>query len=47
MTTFTRRELFRLAMALPIAGVFFAFDAEKGQMTITRPGGTRVFTKEK
>jgi CubicO group peptidase (beta-lactamase class C family) len=28
-------------------GVFFAFDAEKGQMTITRPGGTRVFTKEK
>jgi D-alanyl-D-alanine carboxypeptidase len=28
-------------------GVFFAFDAEKGQMTITRPGGERVFTKEK
>jgi D-alanyl-D-alanine carboxypeptidase len=28
-------------------GVFFAFDADKGQMTITRPGGTRVFTKEK
>ena len=28
-------------------GVFFEFDAEKGQMTITRPGGTRVFTKEK
>ena len=28
-------------------GVVFEFDAAKGQMTITRPGGTRVFTKEK
>lgn len=28
-------------------GVFFEFDAAKGQMTITRPNGERVFTKEK
>jgi hypothetical protein len=28
-------------------GVFFEFDAEKGQMTVTRPGGTRVFTRDK
>jgi CubicO group peptidase (beta-lactamase class C family) len=28
-------------------GVFFEFDAEKGQMTIKRPNGERVFTKEK
>jgi D-alanyl-D-alanine carboxypeptidase len=27
--------------------VFFEFDAAKGQMTIKRPGGERVFTKEK
>jgi D-alanyl-D-alanine carboxypeptidase len=27
--------------------VFFEFDAAKGQMTIQRPGGERVFTKEK
>ena len=26
MTSFTRRELFRLAMALPIAGVFTRFN---------------------
>jgi CubicO group peptidase (beta-lactamase class C family) len=28
-------------------GVFFEFDAAKGQMTIKRPGGERVFTKDK
>jgi D-alanyl-D-alanine carboxypeptidase len=28
-------------------GVFFEFDAAKGQMKIRRPGGERVFTKEK
>jgi D-alanyl-D-alanine carboxypeptidase len=28
-------------------GVFFEFDAAKGQMTIKRPNGERVFTKEK
>jgi CubicO group peptidase (beta-lactamase class C family) len=28
-------------------GLFFEFDAAKGQMTIKRPGGERVFTKEK
>ena len=28
-------------------GVFFEFDAAKGQMTIRRPGGERVFTKDK
>jgi len=28
-------------------GVFFEFDAAKGEMKITRPGGTRVFSKEK
>jgi D-alanyl-D-alanine carboxypeptidase len=28
-------------------GVSFEFDAAKGQMTIKRPGGERVFTKEK
>jgi CubicO group peptidase (beta-lactamase class C family) len=28
-------------------GVFFEFDAAKGQMTIRRPNGERVFTKEK
>ena len=28
-------------------GVLFEFDAAKGQMTIKRPGGERVFTKEK
>ena len=28
-------------------GVFFEFDALKGQLTIKRPGGERVFTKEK
>ena len=28
-------------------GVFFEFDAAKGQLTIKRPQGERVFTKEK
>jgi D-alanyl-D-alanine carboxypeptidase len=28
-------------------GVFFEFDAAKGQLTIKRPNGERVFTKEK
>ena len=28
-------------------GVFFEFDAAKGQMTIRRPNGQRVFTKDK
>ncbi len=28
-------------------GVFFEFDVAKGAMTITRPNGSRVFTKEK
>ena len=28
-------------------GVFFEFDAAKGLMTIRRPGGERVFTKDK
>ena len=27
--------------------VFFEFDAAKGQMTLTRAGTVRVFTKEK
>ena len=28
-------------------GVFFEFDAAKGQMTIKRANGERVFTKDK
>ena len=28
-------------------GVVFEFDAAKGQLTIKRPNGERVFTKEK
>jgi L-alanine-DL-glutamate epimerase-like enolase superfamily enzyme len=39
MTTFTRREMFRLAMALPITGVFTRFNplvaAERNKVKIT------------
>ena len=39
MTTFTRRELFRLAMALPTAGIFVRFNplvaAQRNKVKIT------------
>ena len=39
MTMFTRREMFRLAMALPIAGVFTRFNplvaAQRNKLKIT------------